>query len=237
MAQGLPAVRNEMEAYGEPDVLAQYDYVVNEASSERRFANGIRDKGRAGLRLADFMKHPNVKATGIKESEVAALRIYTTSAFTHINTPLRDTARFNEGKPHPLAVSSALMVRGLKKLRQVDAAHAQATERQVLWRGMKDVEVTEQFSKRGGTELGAMSTTRDMGVAIDYSRSRRSLIFKIVTENQLQRGADLQWLSAFPNESEVLFPPLTYMQPTGRKTEVEIDGYHFTVVEVRTTTA
>lgn len=129
------------------------------------------------------------------------------------------------------------MVRGLKKLRQVNASSAQATERQVLWRGMKDVEVTEQFIKRGGTELGAMSTTTDMGIAIFYSRSRRSLIFKIVTENQLQRGADLQWLSAFPSESEVLFPPLTYMQPTGRKQEIEIDGCHYTIVKVRTTTA
>ena len=32
----------------------------------------------------------------------------------------------------------------------------------------------------------------------------------------LCRGVDLQWLSAFPNESQVLFPPLTYMQPTGK---------------------
>jgi len=82
-----------------------------------------------------------------------------------------------------------------------------------------------------------MSTTTDLAVAIEYSRSNSSLIFKIITENNLQRGADLQWLSAFPNESEVLFPPLTYMQPTGKMQEITIDGYKFTIVEVRTTTA
>ena len=49
--------------------------------------------------------------------------------------------------------------------------------------------------------------------------------------------ADLQWLSAFPNEAEILFPPLTYMQPNGKVQVVEIDGYHFTIVEVHTTTA
>ena len=31
----------------------------------------------------------------------------------------------------------------------------------------------------------------------------------------MQYGADLQWLSAFPSEAEVLYPPLSYLQPTG----------------------
>ena len=29
-------------------------------------------------------------------------------------------------------------------------------------------------------------------------------------------GADVQWLSAFPGEAEILYPPLTYLKPTGR---------------------
>jgi len=237
VAKGLPALRQEIEAYGKPGVMEHFEYVVNEASSEKEFPNGIRDKGRTGLRLADFMKHPNATTSGVKEAEVAALRVYTTAAYTHINNPLRDQERFESHKPVPLPALSTLVVRGLKKLRRVDASDVSATEQMVLWRGMKDVEVTEEFITRGGTELGAMSCTSDLGVAIDYSRSRRSLIFKIVTENKLQRGADLQWLSAFPNESEVLFPPLTYMQPTGKTQVVELDGCHFTIVEVRTTTA
>ena len=31
----------------------------------------------------------------------------------------------------------------------------------------------------------------------------------------MERGAPLQWLSAFPGESEFLYPPLTYLKPTG----------------------
>jgi hypothetical protein len=50
-------------------------------------------------------------------------------------------------------------------------------------------------------------------------------------------GADLAWISLFPNESEVLYPPLTYMQPTGRSQVVEVDGFHYTIVEVRVTSA
>ena len=81
---------------------------------------------------------------------------------------------------------------------------------------MKNVRVTEEFEKRGGTELAPMSKTADIDVAVDYGISKNSLILKIVTENKLQRGADVAWLSAFPNESEILFAPLTYMQPTGK---------------------
>lgn len=32
----------------------------------------------------------------------------------------------------------------------------------------------------------------------------------------LQRGADLDYLSAFPGEREMLYPPLTHLLPTGR---------------------
>jgi len=47
------------------------------------------------------------------------------------------------------------------------------------------------------------------------------------------RGADISWLSAFPGEKEVLFPPLTYLKPTGR---AEVVG-QCTVVEVTPTLA
>ena len=47
-------------------------------------------------------------------------------------------------------------------------------------------------------------------------------------------GAELKWLSAFPGEEEVLFPPLTYLQPTGREQHIDLDGgCSFHVVEVQ----
>ena len=33
----------------------------------------------------------------------------------------------------------------------------------------------------------------------------------------MERGADIAFLSAFPGEAEALFPPLTYLKPTGRQ--------------------
>ena len=40
----------------------------------------------------------------------------------------------------------------------------------------------------------------------------------------VQYGAELQWLSAFPDESEVLYPPLTYLRPTGNVSKVAVKG-------------
>jgi hypothetical protein len=82
-----------------------------------------------------------------------------------------------------------------------------------------------------------MSTTTDIKIAVSYGLSSQSLLFKIITDNDLQRGADLQWLSAFPSEAEVLYPPLTFLQPTGRMQEIEVEAHRFTVVEVRPTLA
>ena len=91
--------------------------------------------------------------------------------------------------------------------------------------------------RQGGTELAFMSTTTDLRVAVRYALSRHSLLFKIVAPNFMALGAELQWLSAFPGEAEVLFPPLTFLQPTGRTDRVDAadaDGnpVTFTVIEV-----
>mmetsp|Transcript_10622 Transcript_10622/g.26265 ORF Transcript_10622/g.26265 Transcript_10622/m.26265 type:complete len:95 (+) Transcript_10622:3-287(+) len=88
----------------------------------------------------------------------------------------------------------------------------------------------------GGTELAFMSTTSDLHIAVSYALSGGSLLFKIIADNFMQTGADLQWLSAFPSEAEVLYPPLTYLKPTGRKQTVRIQRegspFVFTVVEL-----
>ena len=61
----------------------------------------------------------------------------------------------------------------------------------------------------------------------------RRHILKVRSSGFHDRGADISWLSAFPGEKEVLFPPLTYLKPTGR---AEVVG-QCTVVEVTPTLA
>ena len=74
-----------------------------------------------------------------------------------------------------------------------------------------------------------MSTTADLKVALKYSASKQPLIFKIHTRGFEDRGADISFLSAFPEESEYLFPPLTFLRRSGA--ECELHGVTFVEVE------
>ena len=50
-----------------------------------------------------------------------------------------------------------------------------------------------------------MSTTTKLEVAVQYSTAQTSLLFKLRTDSFMQRGASIQFLSAFPGEEEGAF--------------------------------
>jgi hypothetical protein len=214
LADGEASILAEVKAYGEAEVTELLHYVMHEAASEKEYANGVRDEGRHGETLEDFMQMEEAKSARLDRAHVIALRLYTTAAFKHINMPLRDAARRVEGRAHPLPATVAHIHDGIKKLRMVEADTWAVGMERTLWRGMKGLYPSEDFLIGGGAEQAPMSTTRDIGVAAAYSCSLAgSLIFKIRVPNALQHGASLQWLSAFPKEEEVLYPPLTFLQP------------------------
>lgn len=159
-----------------------------------------------------------------------ALRLYTTAAFRSLNGPLRDTS--DEREPHPFPVTINLIKEGIGKLRAVGASLEGAQAQLDLWRGLRDMVVDPRFLSQGGTELAPMSTTTDLAIAIRYARGSSSLLFKLLTASFMQRGADLDYLSAFPGEKETLFPPLTHLSPTGRTMTIVEQGVTFDVIEV-----
>ena len=77
-----------------------------------------------------------------------------------------------------------------------------------------------------------MSTTSSLEVAASYSASDCSLFFKLKTASFLERGVNITFLSAFPAEAEYLFPPLTFLRPTGETQEMIVNDAKVTVVEV-----
>ena len=98
---------------------------------------------------------------------------------------------------------------------------------------MKDVAAPEEFLQRGGTELAPMSTTSNLKIAMDYSVSAKAVLLRLRTRNFMQRGPDIAFLSAFPGEDEYLFPPLTYLSPTGETQKLEVDDAVYHVVDVK----
>ncbi|EOD37536.1 hypothetical protein EMIHUDRAFT_454878 [Emiliania huxleyi CCMP1516] len=190
----------------------------------RRWPNGVMDEGRpAGLSLDDFVAHPHSRLAGLSPAHVAALRLYTCNCFRSLNGPLRRHA--------------------IRLLRAVGAARSDANEPMDVWRGMKNLELTEGFATKGGTEVAPMSTTTDLRVAVSYSvgfspaGASRALLFKLRAESFMDRGAgtcraDLTFLSCFPGEAEMCFPPLTYLAPSGRREVFVVEGVEFEVIEV-----
>ena len=150
---------------------------------------------------------------------------------------LNDPLRNSEGKAaHPFPVTIAFLREAIGKLRAIGAQHdtneVRTQTKLDLWRGMRDTVPTDAFLQDGGTELAPMSTTSKLEVALQYSAAESSLLFKLRTDSFMDRGASIDFLSAFPGEEEVLYPPLTFLKPTGKQMSMSYKGRTITVVEV-----
>jgi len=87
--EGQGMISEELE-----EVREIFHYIVHEGTSEKKYPNGIRDQGRPpGTRLIDFVSHPKAVDAGLSAAHVVALRMYTSSIYKYLNSPLRDQAR------------------------------------------------------------------------------------------------------------------------------------------------
>jgi hypothetical protein len=77
---------------------AQYTYVAYEPAKKKRTANGVREQGRDGWKLKDYMRENSafVKKAKITKVEVLALRLYTGPMYQWYNTLLRRRRLFDE---------------------------------------------------------------------------------------------------------------------------------------------
>jgi len=175
--------------------------------------------------IDQLLKHPNAKAAGLQDCHIVGIRLYTSSTFKRINDPLRA-----QTKPHPFAVTTAVIDEGLKQLRAASigttvyadpseeppaAGSAVGQHTAFFWRGVRDKTVSKEFMEQGGSDLGCMSTSVSKDVAASFAKSDCPLIFRLVTNDFMQRGADVSFLSVYPHEKEALYPPLTRLKPLG----------------------
>ena len=194
------------------EVVDHFKYVVDAPSSEKEYPNGTRDQGRNGVRLQHFMEQDECREAALTREHVIALRLYTTVVYKYINAPLRNSSLYRDGR-HPLAAVVFYIFQGIKMLRNcAKDLHGGI----VLWRGVKSVKADQNFLDNGGTELAPMSTTTNLDVALGYlngmTLSQGAVLFKLAITSKLKMGAELGWVSAFPSEAEVLYPPMTFLE-------------------------
>jgi phosphopantetheinyl transferase (holo-ACP synthase) len=155
-----------------------------------------------------LMQHHFIELAELEYHHVFALRLYTTSSYTQINNPLREQI-----KPHPFAATVFCIKEAVLKLRALHGMMPYKNDKRVYWRGMKDLTVTPEFQREGGTELACVSTSSSKAQAIKFSESEHPLLFKFTSSNFMSRGAEISFLSVYPSEEEVLYPPGTYLAP------------------------
>jgi|EP00966_Prymnesium_polylepis_P255025 NLR family CARD domain-containing protein 3 len=68
-----------------------------------------------------------------------------------------------------------------------------------------------EWGSVGGVEMAFMSTSVDRQTARDYAGREHAVILEM-DMGMLGRGADIAWLSMYPDEKEILFPPLTALE-------------------------
>mmetsp|Transcript_34214 Transcript_34214/g.89391 ORF Transcript_34214/g.89391 Transcript_34214/m.89391 type:complete len:1055 (+) Transcript_34214:149-3313(+) len=86
-----------------------------------------------------------------------------------------------------------------------------------VYRGMCYAKLPDSIWQRNaegircGIEYGFSSTTTDRSVAVHYGTGPAGTIFEMPM-GLVNRGAELVWISQYPHEAEILFPPLTGLE-------------------------
>eukprot|EP01046_Picozoa_sp_COSAG06_P010277 COSAG06_NODE_559_length_14300_cov_98.800085_3_plen_713_part_00 len=202
------------EFYQDPIGAIKKEFALHGSADDKEnlrcALDGIKKLGWAsGISLDALLAHENATMAKLKHHHVLALRIYTTSSYSRINDPLR---RDPPQRPHPFAATTFFIDKAIKMLRAVAASLPNAHTLQVYWRGMRDLGLTMEFLQKGGTEFACLSTSASQEVAVNFAASSLPLVFKFETKDFTSRGADIGWLSVYPNEKEALYPPLTYLR-------------------------
>jgi hypothetical protein len=179
--------------------------------------------------LDALLAHPHARQSRLQRHHVMALRLYTTSSHSCINPPMREDP---PTRPHPFAATTMFLADGIRLLRTVHANGDAPLQQRVFWRGVADLGLDQLFFERGGTEYACSSTSADKGVAFGFAGVDCPLLLKFVVPNVLQLGADVSFLSAYPTEQEVLYPPLTYLRPLGPAVKERYHGTTVLVAEV-----
>ena len=225
---------------GADDRLAQFT-LEGAAAIEREFMHGGSAEDRSnyfrvrdgtygdGKTLGALMGHESTKVAQLQLHHVLALRLYTTSSYARINSPMRTQP---PTRPNPFAATAYFVSEAIKKLRVVEASSPSGMKPRTLWRGVQGMSLTEDFMASGGTEFACLSTSACSDVAVLFAKTGRNpTIFKFETKNCIERGADVAYLSVYQGEAEVLYPPLTFLHFKGVKEEV-VAGTKMLVVKV-----
>lgn len=162
------------------------------------------------------MELVRLKKYGLQSHHVLAIRLYTTACYEPINAPLRTHDKPHPQLPHPFAATMYYITDGLRKLLVASGDDLTSSSNEsILWRGVANVGIADNF--KSGTEMACMSTSESPTEALNFANDK-GFMFHIVCNDYISKGQDISFISVYPHEKEVLYPPLTYLNiDTGSK--------------------
>jgi len=217
----------EKEWMGAAKLYVHWQYVIAPVPGHqagRRFPdwNGgfsVRDQGHEGMTVEDFMNTPEALAADLSAPEVVGHRLYTGPGYEPLNRSLRaNSGRFTVtqfcidsavGKLARCASGSEILLRGLRK-----PMNPRWVRRYGTYRGIS-------HRRLALSDPGFVSTTTDVEIATgpDFGGPVVFLLYSRPPQLANQRvgfiasGANVQWVSQYPRESEVLLPSNTIFVP------------------------
>eukprot|EP00906_Rhabdomonas_costata_P032560 RCo045866 len=205
-------------------------------SPKARLWNGeVRDTGHEGWTLATFLNCPQARAAGLASVHVAALRLYTGPGFVYINADLRElrgafpiTVRVCMSAITMLATAAAaagsipaVFLRGLKGALEQQFVDAYRLLHQSP---AGEGEMDRFLFGHALCDLALTSTTADVKVAAESFGGNILLVITPLPLSYggalglrgLPCGAEVGWVSQYPQEAEWLFPCGTMFYPVPR---------------------
>jgi hypothetical protein len=119
----------------------------------------------------------------------------------------------------PLTVSVLREAINMLRAAAVAAASEPSGEPIYLFRALSNIALPNDFIKTGGGEVGFMSATSDKSVMMAYASGGSSgcnTVFKLCVPGLESCGVSISAFSCLPGDAEYVFPPLTYLRPTGK---------------------
>ena len=193
----------------------------------------VREGAATEQELEAIMAHFHTRFAGmpISEPEVIASRLYTGPPFVKMNGPLREASGAfpKEWTEHLKGNKYTNTVYACNSMLIKFSQISRIPPRRVVYRGISGVKLPAKFlvvaegGGRGGVDFGFLSTSTSKEVAVAYLGDKEVPVLFQIEVGDIDRGAALSFLSQYPMEDEILFPPLSYMEVVGEPFHLETD--------------
>mmetsp|Transcript_13701 Transcript_13701/g.31604 ORF Transcript_13701/g.31604 Transcript_13701/m.31604 type:complete len:911 (-) Transcript_13701:444-3176(-) len=224
----------------------EWMFVVDPDCSVTYTGEGEGANYRKRISLDDLMGKEEFKTSELTKEELIGLRLYTGPMYWLYNKSLRDYLIKSEplspsrqsGRERMKFVTTIRMIAsGIVKLSKLSCL---PPDRKV-YRGLANVKLpvfmvsSDPLGFRGAVEPAFMSTTTDKRVAMRYLDLKKDVSPKILEMEvgQIDRGANVAWLSQYPAENEILYPPLSNLEIIGPLRTELIESKEVIMISVR----